>query len=140
MTEMSLQSMAEPEEIFGVEGKIFGCMACTSDSLRCTIQLSSWFLVLTVRSFRWKIIDQSAEHGNCTHKKICSRATCTPKIRPCMHPLYAYRLNIGSPGVAYCLNSLVHLNQMCTPLTPYFLPCMCKIPSSSAMLCRLDHR
>ena len=25
---------------------------------------------------------QPAERGNCTNKKICSRLTCTPKIRP----------------------------------------------------------
>ena len=39
---------------------------------------------------------QSAEHGNCTHKKIHSRSTCTPKIRPCTRVLYAYRVNIGT--------------------------------------------
>ena len=49
---------------------------------------------------------QSAEHGNCTHKKICSRSTCTPKIRPCTRAFYGYRINIGPPGLSYHLKPL----------------------------------
>ena len=40
-----------------------------------------------------------------------SRMRFTPKIRPCMRAFYAYRLNIGLPGVSYYLKSLVHTRE-----------------------------
>ena len=77
---------------------------------------------------------QSAEHGNCRHKKISSRSMCTPKIRPCTHAL-------GSPGVSYCLKQMGALEIIrCArpaPLIP-FLACERSRRVLPCSACRLD--
>ena len=44
-------------------------------------------------------MSQSAEHGNCTHKKICSRSKCTPKIRSCTRTWYSCLVHPRESGV-----------------------------------------
>ena len=64
------------------------------------------FIIRNTLLFLLLATTQSAEQGTCTHKKICCRSKCTPKIGPCMLALYAYKLNIDSPGVSYYLKCL----------------------------------
>ena len=40
--------------------------------------------------------NQSAERCSCTHKTICSKSKCTPKVSPFSRASYEYRMSIGS--------------------------------------------